>query len=390
MGANPPGTSDGVGGVPANPDTPSNEGAPNVSAPINGGVDNGQGTNNEAGAATPAETPPQPQEPGTGNPDPDGVQCRAIGWATRVGRTGGAFEVTGGGAAAPVSVDNFGDLQALAAGSEPRVIYIDGPVGNGFRDGAGDRLEIGANKTIAGLRPGTELNAAILISGEASSNIILRNVVINGPGSDGAQSWDNINIARGARNIWVDHCEFWDGQDGNADVVRGADNVTFTWSVFGYRENSTHNFSNLVASSDNEPESEGKLSITLMFNHFRGAEQRTPRCRYGDIHVVNNLFTTDGLDSSNGTSAGVECRILTENNHFTGISQPIHERAGGVNELRGENIFEGTSGNTAGYGGNAFEPPYEYGDILVPASAVRGLLEGRVGATLASPTVCDW
>jgi len=289
-----------------------------------------------------------------------------------------------------VIVANFADLQQQAAGSEPRVIYIDGPVGNGFRDGAGDRLDIGANKTIAGSRPGTLLNAAILISGDDSSNIILRNIVVNGPGSDDQQSWDNINITSGARNIWVDHSEFWDGQDGNADVIRGADNVTFTFNIFGYRGNGLHNLSNLVASSDNEPESEGKLDITLMFNQFMGADQRTPRCRYGDIHVVNNLFTTEGLNSSMGTSPGVQCRLVTENNHFVGISEPIHERAGGINELRGENIFEGTSGNTAAFGGAAFEPPYEYGDILVPASEVRGLLEGRVGATLASPTQCDW
>jgi pectate lyase len=345
-------------------------------------LDPGKGA---AGGAEPMD-PNQPED----IPAPTaGVQCRAIGWATRVGRTGGAFNVTGGGSATPVIVDNFGDLQQLASGTEPRVIYIDGPVGNGFRNGAGDRLDIGANKTIVGSRPGTLLNAAILIGGDDSSNIILRNVVINGPGSDDQQSWDNLNITSGARNVWVDHCEFWDGQDGNADVIRGADNVTFTFNIFGYRTNGLHNLSNLVASSDNEPESVGKLDITLMFNHFRGADQRTPRCRYGDIHVVNNLFTSDGLNSSMGTSPGVQCRILTENNHFVGISEPIHQRAGGINELRGQNLFEGTSGNTEGYGGDAFDPPYEYGDVLVPASQVRGLLEGRVGATLDSPSQCD-
>jgi pectate lyase len=366
------------------------------------------------------DTTPNPTTPGTGNPEvpgtapltpspeptasgtttpqqPDvpttpttGVECRVIGWASRVGRSGGSFNVTGGGNATPVVVDNFADLQEQASGSEPRVIYIDGTVGAGFRDGAGDRLDIGANKTIAGLRPGTELKAAILISGADSSNVILRNIVVNGPGSDDQQSWDNLNITSGATNIWVDHSEFWDGQDGNADVIRGADNVTFTNNIFGYRGNGLHNLSNLVASSDNEPESQGKLNITLMFNQFLGAEQRTPRCRYGDIHVVNNLFTTGGLNSSMGTSPGVQCRILTENNHFIGISEPIHQRAGGINELRGENIFEGTRGNTAAYGGAAFNPPYEYGDLLVPASQVRGLVEGRVGATLDNPTQCDW
>jgi pectate lyase len=389
------------GGAPATSDVatpmPGTGGAPSDGSGAGGappGI-SGMPTSSDA-METPAPSlplePSVPDEPADVDvPTPtNGAQCRAIGWATRVGRNGAAFDVTGGGDATPVIVDNFADLQQLAAGSEPRVIYIDGPVGNGFRDGAGDRLDIGSNKTIAGARPGTALDAAILISGDDSSNIILRNIVINGPGSDDQQSWDNLNITSGARNIWVDHCEFWDGQDGNADVIRGADNVTFTFSIFGYRGNGLHNLSNLVASSDDEPESEGKLNITLMFNHFRGADQRTPRCRYGDIHLVNNLFTTDGLNSSMGASPGVQCRILTENNHFIGISAPIHEREGGINELRGENIFEETSGNTVGYGGVAFQPPYEYGDVLVPASEVRGRLEGSVGATLASPTPCDW
>jgi pectate lyase len=385
------------GGTPGT-QAPGGENGTGEAPPGTSGVPTSSGSTETLAPSLPLDEPTNPGGPADPNeptdvgvPTPaEGAECRAIGWATRVGRNGGAFNVTGGGDAMPVVVDNFGDLQALAGGSEPRVIHIDGPVGNGFRDGAGDRLDIGSNKTIAGLRPGTELDAAILISGDDSSNIILRNVVINGPGSDDQQSWDNLNITSGARNIWVDHCEFWDGQDGNADVIRGADNVTFTFNIFGYRGNGLHNLSNLVASSDNEPESEGKLDITLMFNHFRGADQRTPRCRYGDIHVVNNLFTTDGLNSSMGTSPGVECRILTENNHFIGISEPIHERAGGINELRGQNIFEGTSGNSAGHGGDAFDPPYEYGDILVPASQVRALLEGRVGATLESPTLCDW
>ena len=83
--------------------------------------------------------------------------------------------------------------------------------------------------------------------------------MIRGPGSNEDQAWDNINIEGDSKNIWVDHCEFWDGQDGNADVVKGADTVTFTWNIFGYTlPGHPHNLSNLIASSDSEPESEGK------------------------------------------------------------------------------------------------------------------------------------
>jgi pectate lyase len=253
----------------------------------------------------------------------------------------------------------------------------------------GDRLEIKSNKTIIGLNPGTEIRAAIHINDAA--NVILKNIVIMGPGSNSDQAWDNLNIEGDSRNVWVDHCEFWNGQDGNADVVKGADNVTFTWNIFGYTTDGGHNFSNLVASSDTEPESVGKLNITLMFNWFSGVAQRQPRCRFGDIHVVNNLFTRDGMASDYGISAGLDCRVLTEANHFFEISSPIytsHQGGSSANQLIGNNIFENTSGNTTGYG-TAFDPPYEYESKLVPATQVRSLVEAGAGATLDGPEDCE-
>lgn len=313
-------------------------------------------------------------------------QCRPIGWVTRSGRTGGSVNVTGGGNAAPIVVTNYGDLERYAADGSPRVLYVDGNLGGGWSGTSGDRLEIKSNKTIIGIRPQTQLRAAIHV--RDASNVILRNIVVRGPGSNSDQAWDNINIEGSSRNVWVDHSEFWDGQDGNADVVKGADNVSFTWSIFGYRTNGGHNFSNLVASSDNEPVSEGKLNITFMFNWFTGVAQRQPRCRYGNIHVVNNLFTRDGMTSQNGISAGVQCRVLIENNHFIGISDPIHRRDGGVSQLLGDNIFENTSGDSSGYGGTAFDPPYDYESFRVPAAQVEALIESRAGATLTSPTAC--
>lgn len=323
---------------------------------------------------------------GAGSGDP--VICEPMGWATRNGRTGGTVSVTGGGSATPVTVKSFSELQSYASGDTPRVIYVDGPVGSGWSGRSGDRLSVGSNKTIVGLRPGTQLHAVIHV--KDSKNVIIRNLVIKGPGSNSEQAWDNLSIEGSSKNIWIDHCEFWDGQDGNADVVKGADNVTFTWNIFGYRTGGGHNFSNLVASSDNEPQSVGKLNITLMFNWFTGVAQRQPRCRYGDIHVVNNLFSRDGQKSDYGISAGKDCRVLTENNHFIEIKSPIytsHASGSAANEVRG-NIFEGTSGNTKGYG-TAFDPPYEYEHLLVPATEVKDLVLERAGATLKSPTDCE-
>ena len=287
-------------------------------------------------------------------------QCKPIGWATRSGRSSTAFEVTGGGDATPITVKTFNDLQKYAKDSSPRVIYIDGTLGDGWSGTSGSRLNITAsNKTIIGLKPGTLLKAPIHITNKAS-NIIIRNIVIKGPGSNANQAWDNLTIEGSAKNIWIDHCEFWDGQDGNADVVKGSDNVTFTWCIFGYEKKSTHNLSNLIGSSDNEPESEGKLNVTYMFNWWKAANQRKPRCRYGNVHVVNNLFP-----------------IYTGNDKYgTGVNEVI------------DNIFTNCTGNTTGTG-TSFTPPYEYTSFMLKASEVEAVVRANAGATLASPTECD-
>jgi len=326
-------------------------------------------------------------------------QCKPIGWATREGRTGGAFNVTGGGNATPIVVTTFADLEKYARDEFPRVIHIDGTLGNGWNHQSGDRLKItGRNKTIVGLRPGTRLNAVIRIT-EGASNIILRNIVIEGPGSDTLQGWDNFNITSeapdvaGPKNIWVDHCEFWDGQDGNADVVLGADNVTFTWCIFGYRKGGPHNLSNLIASGNSEPISEGRLNVTYMYNWWTGAAQRQPRCRYGNIHVVNNLLSKNPdiprAPTDYGMAAGKDCRILAENNHFSDIQEPFSDQfKEGTSGLESVgNYFERTTGNQTGWG-TTFKPPYEYKSFMVDAAKVKDLVQKYAGARLANPTSC--
>ena len=130
--------------------------------------------------------------------------CKPIGWATRSGRTGSAVSVTGGGTTPAIVVNTFADLKKYAADGEARVIHVDGTLGAGWSGSSGDRLEIKSNKTIIGLRAGTQLKAAIHISG--ASNVILRNLVVRGPGSNEDQAWDNLNI-EGAPLFLMDYAE---------------------------------------------------------------------------------------------------------------------------------------------------------------------------------------
>jgi pectate lyase len=69
----------------------------------------------------------------------------------------------------------------------------------------------------------------------------------------------------GAHHVWLDHVDISDGQDGNCDITRGGDFITISWSKFWYSSSDKeHQFSNLIAGSDDEPESVGKLRITYM------------------------------------------------------------------------------------------------------------------------------
>jgi pectate lyase len=138
--------------------------------------------------------------------------------------------------------------------------------------------------------------------------------------------------------------------------------------------------------------SEGKLDITFMFNWWKAAAQRQPRCRYGQIHVVNNLYTGDNSVAASvlGVSNGYECNVLTENNHFINQGTPIdlgkQAGTGSIQQAVG-NLFESCTGNQKG-SGTAFTPPYEYKSFTVAASEVKALVQKYAGATLSSPTSC--
>lgn len=330
--------------------------------------------------------------------------CAPFGWVNCTGDTYSNTAPTGGGTATPVVVTSWSDLVSYATSSNPQVIYIRGPLsgiiplnaeGDGWLGESGCRLSIASNKTIIGESAGTKLNACILIDGK--SNIILRNIIVqhNTP-SNALQAWDNISIVNSASRIWVDHCEFWDGQDGNADVTKGANNVTFSWCKFGYKITSTHNLSNLIGGSDTETVSIGKLNVTYQYCWWHGATDRVPRARFGKIHVANCYFTdvNTTLQSNGGVCAGLDANMLVENCHFVGIPNPIDngKLAGtAVIESKG-NKFTTCTGNMISKGmttTTAFTPPYPY--TLASADQVEALVTNPTsgaGATMLSPTQC--
>lgn len=296
-------------------------------------------------------------------------QCAPVGWATQNGGT------TGGGSAAPVTVTTISQLQTEAKSGSAKVIYVSGVIGSGVNT----RVVVSSNKTIIGL-PGAKLIGGMDI--KDAKNVIVRNLIIQGPGAVDVDGVDCMTI-QNSTNVWVDHMEIYDGQDGNLDVVNGSNYVSITWCKFHYTSASKdHMFSNLIGNSDSKTSDRGKLKVTMQYNWWAtGVKERMPRVRFGEVHVVNNLF--DSPNSSSCVRAGKEANLLVEGNVFRGVKKPVDLYNNDFTAVTSkDNLFFNTSGNQAG-SGNSFSPPYSL--AKTPAAQVEALVKSKAGATLAGP-----
>ncbi len=152
--------------------------------------------------------------------------CKPVGWATFNG------DVTGGGSVTPINVTTMEEFKALAKSAGPKVIYVKGTIGSGVSD----QVNVSSDKTIIGL-PGAKVKGFMNLSN--CNNVIVRNIIFQGPGSIDVNGVDNMTITAGTR-IWIDHCEFKDGQDGNLDLKRQSDFIAITWCKFSYTSLSTN------------------------------------------------------------------------------------------------------------------------------------------------------
>jgi pectate lyase len=288
------------------------------------------------------------------------------GWASMNGGT------TGGYGGTEVIVTNINDLQTQASSSGSKIIYVKGVMG----DGVSTRIRVSSNKTIIGYY-GSKIYGGFDIRN--SSNVIIRNLIIQGPGAIDVNGVDCITVD-GATNIWLDHLEVYDGQDGNIDIVNGSNYVTVSWCKFHYTTASVnHQFCNLVGNSDSKTSDRGKLKVTFIYNWWgQGVRERMPRVRFGQNHVVNNLYTCSGNNYC--IRAGIEADIRVEWNIFKNVNTPIDLGNNNFTAVTVENNrFISVSGNTTGRG-VAFSPPYTVS--IIPLDELESYITTYAGATL--------
>ncbi|WP_299517028.1 pectate lyase, partial [uncultured Flavobacterium sp.] len=317
---------------------------------------------------------------------------------------------TGGGDATPITVTTWANLRTQMQSSGSKVILVSGVV----TVPSGQQLRaVITNKSLIGL-PGARLitntqahpGGGIIYLRPNSNNVIIRNLIFEGPGAFDIDGEDLLT-ADGCTNLWVDHCEFQDGLDGNFDMKGNTDNVTVSWCKFTYLKppvpsgsggSNDHRFSNLVGSGSNDAPADGHFSVTFQ-NCFwgLGCRERMPRARNAQLHILSCYYNT-GISNSRalGLGGGVNnTTCYVENTDFTDINNVYTSYIssdGGTVAISYNNCLDGASNI-----GTVSAPNYT--STAIPVDEVQGLLTDvtcGAGATLLvsaegviSPNECE-
>lgn len=201
------------------------------------------------------------------------------------------------------------------------------------------QLTVPSNTTLVGVGRDARL-LGVFLTVNTGTNIIVRDLHFEAPvdhfttwspGDGTGGSWnarfDAMTVITG-KNIWVDHCTFTDGRfpdreaplgfhgervqrhDGLLDIEDGSDFITVSDSRF-----TDHDKAILIGSGDGRGDRDrGHLKVTFVRNLFTDIVQRGPRVRFGQVHVVNNVYR--GRNTLYALGVGVESAIFSERNVF--------------------------------------------------------------------------
>jgi pectate lyase len=321
------------------------------------------------------------------------------GWASLNGGT------RGGAGGMEVTVTTMADLQKYAKMEGKYIIWVKGTMGSAGTSGQsdGDRVVVASDKSILGL-PGATVNGGFDIHKKVS-NIILRNLKIQGPGAYDVDGLDAVHLESEAKNVWLDHLDISDGEDGNLDITHACDYITVSWTKFSYTSKSypsgtsgkSHRYCNLIGHSDkNAAEDSGHLLITFYKTWWAdGVAERMPRVRFAQVHIANCLFTSADPGQAYCIRACHRSNILAESNAFIGQKIPIDiafDTTFTAITVK-SNEFADCEGNTAG-SGKSFTPTYAALGFTDPEKLQAEISDAKSGAgatltwgtvTLASP-----
>ncbi|KAJ9437942.1 Pectate trisaccharide-lyase [Diplonema papillatum] len=255
------------------------------------------------------------------------------GFASENGGTTGGF----GGRVVEVSTGTelLSAICGRASNDEPLVVIVGGTITLGNTDideakKAGTSCKLNgyqislvkvSNITLMGMN-GNALFDEIGIGIQEATNIVLQGLHVRNvkkePGYPESNGGNAVGMARGVRNLWMDHCTLeafggeTNGYDGLMDMTDGVQYVTVSYCAC---LNSGRG--GLVGKS-NSDNTNG--FITFHHNYYWFVAERTPALRFGTAHLYNNFWvgiTHSGINPRRGGKAKVE------NNYFLDSYNPV-------------------------------------------------------------------
>jgi len=276
-----------------------------------------------------------------------------VGYASVQDDVGTPYLVTGGSLGETVTATSVEELREYLARPEPTVVTFDGTF-----MGA-ELVEIASNKTLRGGTAAHLLGIGLQVNG--SRNVIIQNIAVSHVIAEGAgEANDAIEITGGAKNVWIDHCEFYsdrengeDYYDGLVELKNGASFVTVSWSHFH-----DHHKVSLISSGD-EQVGDTVIRATYHHNYFHDVGSRLPSIRFGKAHVFDNYYVNV---ENTGVNSRMGAVVRVEHNYFESSEDPIgswDSRLVGTWDVV-NNVFDGCSGSQPTTSTGTLTPPYEY------------------------------
>ena len=359
-------------------------------------------------------------------------------------RAGGT---TGGAGGKVVKADNFSQLQAYLQATDPYIVIVDHDITTGIKcyvddlstgrllddqsgkSGVesvyGERIMVAPNKTLIGVvDPATgkaPLFSHITFVMQSVDNIIIRNCRFTMKGVPVLKTGENKIVAwrNGAQvevgdpdcigiqadkvsaktnwggHIWVDHCEFFNGDAANKDRYDGLldckNNVQ--WMTFSYNYFHDHDKSCLWGKGDTDVY-ENCRTISFHHNFFDNIQgSRLPLQRGGHVHYYNNYMRgcEDGWDIRTGAVA------YEEGCYFENTKSPIRsDRGGSLNISKAEGydcIYKGCNNLMEGYTNiDGAKISKSFGVTKtdwVPTQTVASYTQHYLDKTVDVPAICE-
>lgn len=359
-------------------------------------------------------------------------------------RAGGT---TGGAGGKVVKADNFSQLQAYLQATDPYIVIVDHDITTGIKcyvddlstgrllddqsgkSGVesvyGERIMVAPNKTLIGVvDPVTgkaPLFSHITFVMQSVDNIIIRNcrftmkgvpvlrtgenkivawrngaqVEVGGPDCIGIQA-DKVSAKTNwGGHIWIDHCEFFNGDAANKDRYDGLldckNNVQ--WMTFSYNYFHDHDKSCLWGKGDSDVYDNCR-TISFHHNFFDNIQgSRLPLQRGGHVHYYNNYMRgcEDGWDIRTGAVA------YEEGCYFENTKSPIRsDRGGSLNISKAEGydcIYKGCNNLMEGYTNiDGAKISKSFGVTKtdwVPTQTVASYTQHYLDKTVDVPAICE-